>query len=172
MLHWSESSKQTAAYPNTRISCLWRRVPAARRDLSYIYFSAKSGRGEGPNPYQSMWDLWWIKWQSDTFLCQYVCFTLSVTFHQCSILVPFQDSSLTEGQAGEAWELSNRMMYLNIVPVFKGLAWQPITSSTRIGSSNKILLHIWKNLDCKFIVYISINFFISQCSSIPINTAS
>jgi hypothetical protein len=34
---------------------------------------------------QSMWDLWWKKWQWDRFLSEYFGFPMSVSFHWCSI---------------------------------------------------------------------------------------
>jgi hypothetical protein len=36
-------------------------------------------------PGQSMWDLWCIKWHWDRFSPQYFGFTLSVSFHRCSM---------------------------------------------------------------------------------------
>jgi hypothetical protein len=32
-----------------------------------------------------MWDLWWTNWQWDRFFPEYFGFSLSVSFHRCSI---------------------------------------------------------------------------------------
>jgi hypothetical protein len=32
-----------------------------------------------------MWDLWWTKWHWDKFFSEYFGFSLSVSFHWCSI---------------------------------------------------------------------------------------
>jgi hypothetical protein len=32
-----------------------------------------------------MWDLWWTKWHWDRFFSEYFSFSLSISFHQCSI---------------------------------------------------------------------------------------
>jgi hypothetical protein len=32
-----------------------------------------------------MWDLWWTLWPLDRFFSRYLAFSLSVSFHQCSI---------------------------------------------------------------------------------------
>jgi hypothetical protein len=37
--------------------------------------------GPGSIPGQSMWDLWWTKWQWDRFFLKYFGFPLSVSFH-------------------------------------------------------------------------------------------
>jgi hypothetical protein len=34
---------------------------------------------------QSMWDLWWTKWHWDRFFPKYFGFSLSISFHRCSI---------------------------------------------------------------------------------------
>jgi hypothetical protein len=41
--------------------------------------------GKGSRPEQSMWDLWWKKWQYDRVFSKSFCFTLSVSFHRCSV---------------------------------------------------------------------------------------
>jgi hypothetical protein len=38
-------------------------------------------------PDQYMWDLWWKKRHWERFLSQYFSFPLSISFHQCSILI-------------------------------------------------------------------------------------
>ena len=38
-------------------------------------------------PGQSMWNLWWKKWEWDRFFSKYFGFPLSVSFCQCSILI-------------------------------------------------------------------------------------
>jgi hypothetical protein len=45
---------------------------------------------------QSMWDLWWTKWQWDRFFSEFFCFAVSLSFHHdspCSYI---------------AWETNNR----------------------------------------------------------------
>jgi fluoride ion exporter CrcB/FEX len=53
-----------------------------------------------------MQDLWWAKWHCDRFLSQYFAFPLSVSLHQCFVLIFILALLLSEGQAGEAWEPS------------------------------------------------------------------
>jgi hypothetical protein len=36
-------------------------------------------------PGQSLWDLWWTKWHWAWFLPEYFGFSLSISFHRCSI---------------------------------------------------------------------------------------
>jgi hypothetical protein len=43
--------------------------------------------GPGPLPRQFMWDLWWTKWHWDRVFSQRFDFPLSISFHQCSILI-------------------------------------------------------------------------------------
>jgi hypothetical protein len=33
----------------------------------------------------SVWDLWWTKWHWDRFFSEYFGFSLSISFHRCSI---------------------------------------------------------------------------------------
>jgi hypothetical protein len=51
-----------------------------------------------------MWDLWWTKWHWDRFCSQYFAFPLSVSFHQCSILIFIHTLLLLARQVGKAWE--------------------------------------------------------------------
>lgn len=41
-----------------------------------------------------MCDLWWKKWRWDNFFFQYFGFTLSVSFHQCSVSINFLSQTL------------------------------------------------------------------------------
>jgi hypothetical protein len=36
-------------------------------------------------PGRSMWDLWWTKWHWDKFFSEYFGFSVSISFHRCSI---------------------------------------------------------------------------------------
>jgi hypothetical protein len=49
--------------------------------------------GLGSIPGQSMWNLLWSKWYYYTLLSEYFCFPLSLSVHQCSILI---HSSITD----------------------------------------------------------------------------
>jgi len=53
------------------------------RDTDWIL---KHHGGPGSIPGQPIWDLWWTKLHRDRFFSQYFSF-LSVSFHQCSILI-------------------------------------------------------------------------------------
>jgi hypothetical protein len=54
-------------------------------------------------------DLWWMKWQWDRFVSEYFVCRLSVSFHQCSVLIFSCMLLLTEGQTAEAWEPSRKL---------------------------------------------------------------
>jgi hypothetical protein len=56
-----------------------------------------------------MCDLWCTKWHREGVLSQYFCFPLSVSFHQCSILIFIYMLLLAERQTGEACELSKKL---------------------------------------------------------------
>jgi hypothetical protein len=47
--------------------------------------------------------MWWTKWFWYTFLTAYIGFSLSLSFHQCSIII-FILKLLPERQVDEAWE--------------------------------------------------------------------
>ena len=65
--------------------------------------------GPGLIPGQSMWELWWTKWHRERFFPpEYFSFSLSVSFHQCSIFIFIYMLLLPDGQAGEAWEPSKK----------------------------------------------------------------
>ena len=54
---------------------------------------------------QSMWDLWWIRWQWDRFFSEYFGCPLSVPFHLCSALLFIYMLLLNQkDERGEAWE--------------------------------------------------------------------
>jgi len=54
---------------------------------------------------------WRTNWHRDRFLLKYFCFTLSISFHQCSILIFISIASFSEGQTDEAWDPANRATY-------------------------------------------------------------
>jgi hypothetical protein len=55
-------------------------VPWLRRLVAGL-----SPRRPGFDPDQSMWDLWWTKWQCARFFPEYFGFPLSISFHRCYI---------------------------------------------------------------------------------------
>ena len=55
--------------------------------------------------------LWWSKRPWDIFFSQYFCFPLSVSFHQCCIIIIYT-FLLPEGQTDETWETSKKAMRL------------------------------------------------------------
>ena len=56
----------------------------------------------------SIWDLWWTKCYWDSFFSEYLGFSLSLSFHQCSILIFVCMLLLLEKQTGEAWGSSKK----------------------------------------------------------------
>jgi hypothetical protein len=44
-----------------------------------------TAEARGSIPWQFMWDLWWRKWHWDRFFLEYFGFSLSFSFHRCSI---------------------------------------------------------------------------------------
>jgi len=55
-------------------------------------------------------DLWWTKLGlGQVFSSKYFGFPMSVSFHQCSLLVFIYTLLLSEGQTGEAWEPSKKL---------------------------------------------------------------
>jgi hypothetical protein len=54
-----------------------------------------------------VWHLWWTKCHWYRLSSQYFSFPLSVSSHQCSVLIFILMPLLSEGQAGKAWELSD-----------------------------------------------------------------
>ena len=63
---------------------------------------------------QSMWDLWRIKWHRYGFLSQYFGYPMSVSQYQCSVLIFILILLLSEGQAGEGWEPSDKAQLFGI----------------------------------------------------------
>jgi len=64
-----------------------------------------------PSQFQDMLGSWWTNWHCDRFLTQHFGFHLSVLYHQfCMHIVCILTLFLSEGQAGEAWELHNAML--------------------------------------------------------------
>ena len=57
-------------------------IPVALRTIRIIVNPVNGGPGSIPG--QSMWDLWWTKWQWDRFFLEYFGFPLSISFHRCS----------------------------------------------------------------------------------------
>jgi hypothetical protein len=57
---------------------------------SYVVAQAVSrgilSGGPGSRPGQSMWDLWWTKWQWNRLLSESL-FSLAVSFHRCPIFI-------------------------------------------------------------------------------------
>jgi hypothetical protein len=53
--------------------------------------------GPGSCPCQSMWDLWWRKWQWERFPSESFCFPLSILFHRCSIFTHVSSGGWTKG---------------------------------------------------------------------------
>jgi hypothetical protein len=43
--------------------------------------------GQVSMPGRTVWNFWWIKWHCDRVFSKYFCFSLSVPFHPCSILI-------------------------------------------------------------------------------------
>jgi hypothetical protein len=44
-------------------------------------------RGPSSRPGQSMWNLWWTRWQWERPLSEYFGFIMSLSFHQCYTLI-------------------------------------------------------------------------------------
>ena len=59
-------------------------------------------------PGQSIWNFLWTKWHSDRVFSKYFCFSLSVSFHHCSILIFINTLILLVGQKDEAREPSTQ----------------------------------------------------------------
>jgi hypothetical protein len=53
---------------------------------------------------QSMGDIVWTDWQWDKFLFDYICFSLSVSFHKCFIFILILVPLLPERDVGQAWD--------------------------------------------------------------------
>ena len=60
-------------------------------------------------PGQSMWDLWWTKWQWDRFFSQYIGFPLSVSLHQFSYQ---KDKRAKPGNRSKCNALSEMMIMM------------------------------------------------------------
>jgi hypothetical protein len=63
-------------------------------DSGHLWPASKL-RGQGLFPNQSTWDLWWAKCQFERFSSKYLGFPLSVSFHQCSILIYSSTTNIT-----------------------------------------------------------------------------
>ena len=58
--------------------------------------------GPGFIPGQSIWDLWWTKGHWDRLFSEYLGFPLSISLHQCSVLIFVYTLLLPNGQTGKA----------------------------------------------------------------------
>jgi hypothetical protein len=54
-------------------------------DIPIFSINNKSSFSPGSIPGQFMWDLWWTKWHWERFFPEYFGFSLSISFHRCSI---------------------------------------------------------------------------------------
>ena len=54
-------------------------------------------------------------WDWDKYFCEYFGLLLSVSFHQRSILIFNLIPFVSEGQAAEGWEPSNKAMFFQIL---------------------------------------------------------
>jgi len=61
---------------------------------------------------QSMWDLWRIKWRWNRFVSEYICFPLSLSFHQISILILIDRFLLPDGKMCLARKTSSQLSCL------------------------------------------------------------
>ena len=57
-----------------------------------------------------IFDLCWTKWQWDRFCSEKFGFLLSLSFHQCAILILIYMMLLPGGKTGEAWESSETVL--------------------------------------------------------------
>jgi hypothetical protein len=64
---------------------LWSEI-RSRRDSAGLA-TATHRKGLSLIPGQSMWDLWWEKWNWDRFFSEHIWFPLSLLFHQSSLLI-------------------------------------------------------------------------------------
>lgn len=80
-----------------------------------------------------MWGLWWINCHWQRFFFKYFFLPLSVTFHKYPILISIYMLLLSEGQVGEAWELSKkqcssvnrRSLCIKVLSIFRSTyGWQ------------------------------------------------
>ena len=65
----------------------WRSRNYLCRGMARRLLAGPSARRSSKIPGQSMWHLWQKKWQLDMFISEYFGFSLSVSFHRCSIFI-------------------------------------------------------------------------------------
>jgi len=75
----------------------------------------------GFNPGHIMGDMWWIKCYWDRFLSKYFCFTLSASFHQCSIVNHQLLSVVHSLSMSHHFDIKHLFLCLSRHSVFAGL---------------------------------------------------
>jgi hypothetical protein len=69
---------------------IWKMEVQVKTKSGRLMAQAASRRpptgGPGSIPGQSVWYLWWKKWHWDRFFREYLGFSLSLSFHRCSII--------------------------------------------------------------------------------------
>jgi hypothetical protein len=77
--------------------------------------------GLGSIPDHFMWDLWWTKCYWDRFLSKYLCFPLSVSFHQCSIVNHQLLSVVHSLSSSQHYEIQYLSLFLSCHSVIESL---------------------------------------------------